>query len=87
MEKNHRFVCFLLENVSRRLTFLEEILGICKNQVPIILATMTDQEVNLVTSINHEATIEDIEKIGETEFYKSIPYCPKNLLTKEQILW
>lgn len=77
----------LWEKVKKTTNFLEEILGICKNQVPIILATMTDQEVDLVASINHEATIEDIEKIGETEFYKSIPYCPKNLFTKEQILW
>ncbi|HOZ53386.1 MAG TPA: HD domain-containing protein [bacterium] len=67
--------------------FLKEILDIPRWQIPVVLATMTDQEVNLVASINHEATIEEIKKINKLGFYETIPYCPKTLFTKEQILW
>jgi dGTPase len=77
----------LWDKVDRTTIFLENVLGIKKNQIPIILATMIDQEVEVISSINHQSTIEDIKKIEEMGFYESIPYCPKNLFTKEQILW
>lgn len=77
----------LWNKISSTAKFLEENLGIYKWQIPVILATMTDKEVELVASINYGATIEDIKKIETMGFYETIPYCPKTLFTKEKILW
>lgn len=77
----------LWDKVLKTAMFLENILGISKKQIPVILASMTDQEVNILASIDYQSTIDDIKKIERMGFHEIIPYCPKTLFTKEKILW